>query len=144
MQNLHSLSWFLLTILSIISLTAFPFISIGSQLSAAPPAYKRLTSKRSFYQKPVHYLTVTKIKCIWDKYKHIEAIQITSSSKIYKANIYHNDCYLQLFVFKFDMNNSSFFEISTSSFKRYPLITPPLKTLDFLISHACIENVTSQ
>ena len=144
MQHIRSLFWFLLTILSILSLTAFPPVSVGSQISVAPLSYNRLTSKCSFYQKPVHYLTVTKIKCIWDKYKHIEAIQTTSSSRIYKANIYHNDCYLQLFVFKFDMNNSSFFEISTSSFKRYPLITPPLKTLDFLISHVCIENVTSQ
>ena len=39
--------------------------------------------------------------------------------------MYHNGCYLRLFVFKVHMNNSSFFGIS--SFKLYPLITPPLK-----------------
>ena len=47
---------------------------------------------------------------------HIEVIQITSSSGIYKTNIYHNDCYLQLFVFKFQMNNNSLIEISASLF----------------------------
>ena len=31
---------------------------------------------------------------------YIEAIQITSSSGIYKTNIYHNDYYLRLFVVK--------------------------------------------
>ena len=47
---------------------------------------------------------------------YIEAIQITSSSEIYKTIIYHNDCYLQLFVFKFHINNSSFLKISVSLF----------------------------
>ena len=28
---------------------------------------------------------------------YIEQIQITSSSEIYKTNIYHNHCYLRLF-----------------------------------------------
>ena len=36
MQHLSSLFWFLLTILSIIGLTAFPLISAGSQISTAP------------------------------------------------------------------------------------------------------------
>ena len=78
MQHLRSLFWFLLTILSILSLTAFPLISVKSQISTAPTSYKHLTYKCSFYQKPVHYLTVTKIKYIWDKYIYIEAIQITT------------------------------------------------------------------
>ena len=110
LKHLRTLPWFLLTLLSILSLTAFPLIS------AAPPSYKRLTSKCSFYLKPVHYLAVTKRKCIWGKYIYIEAIQITGSSGIYKTIIYHNDCYLQLFVFKFHMNKSSFFEIGVSLF----------------------------
>ena len=121
MQNFRSLFWFLLTILSILSLTAFTLISVGTQISTALPFYKRLTSKCSFYQKPVHYLTVTKIKCIWGKYIYIEAIQITSSSGIYKTNIYHKDCYLQLFVFKFHMSNTSFFKN-----KRLPLLSATL------------------
>ena len=54
------------------------------------------------------------MKCIWVKYIYIEEIQITSSSGIYKANIYHNDYHLRLFVFKFHLNNSSFFEINAS------------------------------
>ena len=33
--------------------------------------------------------------------ENIETIQIISSSGIYKTNIYHNDCYLRLFVSKF-------------------------------------------
>ena len=45
---------------------------------------------------------------MWIKYIYIESIQITSSSETYQTNIYHNDCYLQLSVFKFRMNNSSF------------------------------------
>ena len=36
MQHLRSLFWFLLTILSILSLTAFSVIIVGSQKSAAP------------------------------------------------------------------------------------------------------------
>ena len=120
MQHLHSLLWFLLTILRILSLTVFALISVGCHISAAPPTYKSLTSKCSFYEKPLHYVTVTKIKCIWDKYIYIEAIQITSSSGIYKTNIDHNDCYLRLFVFKFHMNKSSFFEISASFFQALP------------------------
>ena len=75
-----------------------------------------LTSKCSFYQKPDNYLTVTKIKWIWGKYIYVEAIQITSSSGIYKTNIYDNDCYLQLFVFKFHMDNSSSLEMNASLF----------------------------
>ena len=106
----------LLTILSTLSLTAFPLTRVDSQISAAQPSYKCLTSKCSFYQKFVHYLTVTKIKSIWGKYIYIEAIQITSSSGIYKTNIYHDNCYLQLFVFKFHINNSSCFEIMASLF----------------------------
>ena len=35
---------------------------------------------------------------------HIEAIQITSSSGKYKANTYHHNCYLRLFVFEFHVN----------------------------------------
>ena len=100
MKHLRSLFWFLQTILSTLSLTAFPLISVDSQISAAPPCYQRLTTKCRFYQKPVHYLTVTKTKCIWEKYIYIEAIQITSSSGIYKTNIYHNNCYLGLFCFQ--------------------------------------------
>ena len=80
MQHLRSLFSFLLTILSTLSLTAFPLTSVSSQISAAP-----LSSK--FIQKPVHYLTVTKIKCMWDKYIYIEAIHITSSSGMYRTNI---------------------------------------------------------
>ena len=38
-------------------------------------------------------------------YIYTETIQITTSSGIYQTNIYHNDCYLLLFVFKFHMNN---------------------------------------
>ena len=133
MQHIRSLFWFLLTILSILSLTAFSLISVGSQISVAPLSHKRLTSKCSIYQKPVHYLTVTQIKCIWDKYIHIEAIQTTSSSRIYKANIYHIVIYSYLF------SNLK----APPAFKRYPLITPPLKALNFLISLACID-VTSQ
>ena len=91
------LFWFLLTILSIVSLTAFPLISVKSQISTAPISYKYLTYKCSFYLKPVHYLTATKINCIWGKCIYAEAIQITSSSGIYKTNIYHNDSYLRLF-----------------------------------------------
>ena len=91
LQHLRTLSRFLLTILSILSLTAVPLISTRHQISAASPSYKRLTSKCSFYLKPVHYLAVTKRKCIWGKYIYIEAIQITSSSGIYKTSIYHND-----------------------------------------------------
>ena len=49
MQHLCTLFSFLLTVLSILSLTAFPHISIGSQINAASSSYKRLTSKRSFY-----------------------------------------------------------------------------------------------
>ena len=100
MQHLRSLFWFLLSILSILSLTGFPLISVGSQISAAQPSYKHLTFKYSLYYEPVHYLTVTKIKCIWGKYIYNEAIQITSSG-ICQINIYHNDCYLRLFVIKF-------------------------------------------
>ena len=133
LQHLRTLFWFLLTILNILSLTAFPLISVRYHICAAPPSYKRLTSKCSFYQKPVHYLTVTQIKCIWDKYIHIEAIQTTSSSRIYKANIYHIVIYSYLF------SNLK----APPAFKRYPLITPPLKALNFLISLACID-VTSQ
>ena len=48
MQHLRSLFWLLLTILNILSLTAFPLISVLSQISATPPSYKRLTSQRSF------------------------------------------------------------------------------------------------
>ena len=114
LQHLRTLFWFLLSTLSILSLTAFPLINICYQISAVSPSYKRLTSKGSFHEKPVHYSTVTKIKCIWVKYIYIEAIQITSSSGIYKTNIYQNDCYLQLFIFKFHMNNSPFFEISAT------------------------------
>ena len=40
------------------------------------------------FKKPVHYLILTKIKCIWGNYIYIEAIQLTSTSEIYKANIY--------------------------------------------------------
>ena len=101
MQHLCSFFWFLLTALSILRLTAVPLMSVGSQISVPPPSYKRLISKCSFYQKPVHYLTVIRIKCIWSKYISIEAIQITSGSGIYKTNTYHDDCYLRLFVFKF-------------------------------------------
>ena len=108
LQHLRTLSRFLLTILSILSLTAVPLISARHQISAAPPSYKRLTSKCSFYLKPVHYLAVTKRKCIWGKYIYIEAIQITSSSGIYKTNIYHNDCYLGLFCFQISYYNYLF------------------------------------
>ena len=59
---------------------------------------------------------MTKIKYIWGKYTYIEAIQITNNSGIYKTSTYNNDCYLQLFVFKFHMINSYFFEISPSLF----------------------------
>ena len=111
MQHLRSLVWFLLTMLSILSLTTFPLISVGYQVSAAPSS-----SKSSFFRNLVHYLTVTKTKCIWSKYTYIEAIQITSSSGIYRTNIYHNDCQLRLYIFKFNMNNSSFFRISASLF----------------------------
>ena len=79
MQHLRCLIWFLLTILNIVSLTAFPLISVGSQIDAAPPSYKHLTSKGRFYEKPVHFLTLTKVKCIWGKYIYIQEIQITSS-----------------------------------------------------------------
>ena len=59
-------------------------------------------------------------------YRHrlIESIKITSSSELYKT-LYHNNCYLPVCgylereddkVFKFYINNSSFFEISTSLF----------------------------
>ena len=48
-QYLRCLFWLLLTILSMFSLTAFPFISFHPQISTAPPSYKRLTSKYSFY-----------------------------------------------------------------------------------------------
>ena len=85
-------------------------------MTAVALFYNRLTSKCSFYSKPVHYLMVTKIKCVWGKYIYIEAIQITSSSGMYKTNIYDNDCYLRLFVFKFHINNSSVFEISSILF----------------------------
>ena len=121
LQHLRPLFWFLLTILSILSLTIFPLISVHHQISAATPSFKRLTSKCRFFQKPVHYLTVTKKKCIWGKYIYNEAIQITSSSGIYKTNIYHKDCYLQLFVFKFHMSNTSFFKN-----KRLPLLSATL------------------
>ena len=49
------------------------------------------------------------------QYIYIEVIQATSIFEIYMT-IYHNDCYLRLFVFKFQMNISSFFEISASLF----------------------------
>ena len=42
------------------------------------------------------------------KYIYIEVIQIASTSEIYKTSIYHNDCYLRLFVFKFHKNKFSF------------------------------------
>ena len=45
-----------------------------------------------------------------------ETILITSSSGIYKANIYHNDCYTRLFVFKFHLIDLSFLEIIASLF----------------------------
>ena len=97
MQPLRSLFWVLLTtILSIISLAAFPLIRVDSQTGAAPPSYKLLTSKCNFYEKPVHYLTLTKIKCIWAKYIYTEEILITKSSGIYEINIYHKDCYLRV------------------------------------------------
>ena len=139
MQHLRSLFWFLLTILSILSVSGFLLISVGSQISAAPPSYKRVTSKCSFYQKALHYLTLTKLNCIWDKYICIEAIQIISSSGIHKTDIYHNGCYLQLFVFKFQMNNSSFFEKDPPSFKCYPLITPPVKAYYIARSQAILN-----
>ena len=107
--------------MNILRLTPFPLLSVGSQISTAPPSYKRLTSKCSFFRNfSIIYLTVTKIKCIWGKYIYIEAIQITSSSGIYKTNIYHNDCYLRLYVFKFHhemlIRGSTFF-ISTLKMK---------------------------
>ena len=49
MQHLLSLLWFLLTILSVLSLTAFPLISVGSQISAALSFYKHLASKWIFF-----------------------------------------------------------------------------------------------
>ena len=84
MQHLRSLLCFLVTILNTLSLTTFPLISVGSQISVAPPSYKRLTSKCRSYQKPVHYLIVTKIKCIYIYIYiyiyniYIEAVQIIS------------------------------------------------------------------
>ena len=50
MKYLRSLFWFLLIISSILSLTAFPLISIGNPISAVPPSYERLTSKCSFFR----------------------------------------------------------------------------------------------
>ena len=47
---------------------------------------------------------------MWQIYIYIHwSNSSASGSGIYKANIYHNDCYLGLFVFKFLMNNSSLF-----------------------------------
>ena len=48
MQHLRSFFWFLLTALTILGLTAFPLMSVGSQISVALPPYKRLISKCSF------------------------------------------------------------------------------------------------
>ena len=76
MQHLRSLFWLLLTILSILSLTAFPTISVGSQIRFGPPCYECFTSKCSFYQKLVFYLTVNKTKCIWNIYMYIIYIYI--------------------------------------------------------------------
>ena len=122
MQHLRSLFWILQTILSILSLTGFSLISVKSRISAVPTSYKRLTYKCSFYRNPVHYLTVTKINCIWGKYIYIEAIQITSSTGIYKT-IYIIMIVIYGYldresdkVFKFFLNKSSFFEISTFFF----------------------------
>ena len=85
MQRSRSLFWFLLTILSILSLTAFPLISVGSQISAAPPSYTRLTFKRSFYQKPVHYLTVNKTVVFWGSMVFISnfKMKIRKSRNVY-------------------------------------------------------------
>ena len=47
MQHLPTLFSFLLTT-RIISITAFPLISVGSRIDAVPPSYKHLTLKRSF------------------------------------------------------------------------------------------------
>ena len=68
------LFWFLLTVLNILS------------------SYKRrLSNKQRSFPLISASLpdTVTKIKCsIWDKYTYIEEIQRTSSSGIYKTNLY--------------------------------------------------------
>ena len=65
MQHLRSLFWFLLNIRSILSLNAFPFIIVVSQISTAPPSYERLTSKCSFCYNPAHYSTVTLYSTFW-------------------------------------------------------------------------------
>ena len=54
-----------------------------------------------------HNLTMTKLKCILNKYAHNEAIKIISSCGIYKA-LYHIDSYLLLF----GNTKSQSFEIS--------------------------------
>ena len=75
------------------------------------------------FKKPVHYLTLTKIKCIWGNYIYIEVIQLTSTSEIYKTNTYHNDCYLRL-LYLF----SNFIWITLLFWnKRLPLLNAMLK-----------------
>ena len=107
-QHLRSSFWFLLTAVSILSPTAFP----------------------------VHYLTVTNIKRIWGKYIYIEAIQINSSSGIYKTNISY--WFLFTVIWKEKVTNFSNFiwitllffwnkRLSRFSSRVYPLITSALK-----------------
>ena len=57
---------------------------------------KRFTFKCSFIQKAGHNLTVIKIQMRIEQVNNIEAMQITSSSGIYKT-IYHRGSYLRLF-----------------------------------------------
>ena len=67
-QHLSSLFRFLLTILSNLSLTKFPLNhQLSNKCRAASSSNKRPTSKRSFCKKPVHYLTLIKIKTTKDK-----------------------------------------------------------------------------
>ena len=57
------------------------------------PFSKHPTSKCDAYYKSDHNLTVTDLKCIWNKYANNETIVLTSSSVTYTA-IYNNGSYL--------------------------------------------------
>ena len=71
----------------------------------------RRTSKCGPYEKSDNNLTLTKLKCITNKYTSNEKIEKANSSGIYKTR-YHNDSYSLLFG-KEQLQN---FEISCEKF----------------------------